>query len=225
MTLPEPPPTPAEAPPTPAESSEPRSRGALRELASLFGRLGFIAFGGPAAHVAMMEDEVVRRRRWLSHEHFLDLLGATNLIPGPNSTELAIHIGHVRGGWPGLVVAGACFILPAAAIVTAIAWAYARFGTLPELASALYGIKPVIIAMVVQALWALGRSAVKSTALAALAAASLAASLAGVHELIVLAAAALAVAVGRGAAGRTHRAASWVPLLGATTAADRKSVV
>src|SRR5919206_5254846 len=99
-------------------------RSSLRELALLFLKLGTIAFGGPAAHVAMMEDEVVRRRRWMTRERFLDLLGATNLIPGPNSTELAIHVGYLRGGWPGLVVAGSCFILPAALIVTAFAWAY-----------------------------------------------------------------------------------------------------
>src|SRR5882757_6163824 len=116
---------------------------ALRELAWLFLKLGTIAFGGPAAHVAMMEEEVVRRRRWLTREQFLDYLGATNLIPGPNSTELAIHIGHARAGWPGLLVAGACFILPAAVVVTAIAWAYVKFGTLPAVAGVLYGVKPV----------------------------------------------------------------------------------
>src|SRR5215831_906294 len=114
----------------------------------------------------MMEDEVVRRRGWLERERFLDLLGATNLIPGPNSTELAIHIGHARGGWPGLVVAGACFILPAVVIVCAIAWVYVRYGALPEVAGAMYGIKPVIIAVVVQALWGLGKTTVKTPLLA-----------------------------------------------------------
>ena len=193
----------------------------LRELAALFARLGFTAFGGPAAHIAMMEDEVVRRRGWLSRARFLDLLGATNLIPGPNSTELAIHIGHDRAGWAGLVVAGACFILPAVAIVTGLAWAYVRFGAMPELAGVLYGVKPVIIAVVVQALWSLGRSAVTSPALAALGLVALAASLVGVDELIVLLAAGAAVAIGRGAVPRSPRAAGWlpVPLLGATTAA------
>src|SRR5262249_57890210 len=121
--------------------------------------LGLTAFGGPAAHIAMMEDEVVRRRGWMTRERLLDLIGAANLIPGPTSTELAIHIGHDRAGWAGLVVAGACFILPAVAIVLAIAWAYVRFGTLPELAGALYGVEPVIIAVVVQALWGVGRAA------------------------------------------------------------------
>ncbi|HEX7839433.1 MAG TPA: chromate transporter, partial [Kofleriaceae bacterium] len=190
----------------------------LRELAWLFGRLGFIAFGGPAAHIAMIEDEVVRRRGWMTRERLLDLLGAANLIPGPTSTELAIHIGHDRAGWPGLVVAGASFILPAVAMVTAIAWAYVRFGALPALGGVLYGIKPVIIAVVIQSLWGLGRAAVKSIALGALAAGALAVSLLGVDELIVLAAAGVAVALGRGAGRRLGRAgppaASWAPLLG-----------
>ncbi len=162
-------------------------RGALRELALLFLKLGATAFGGPAAHIAMMEDEIVRRRQWLSREQFLDLIGATNLIPGPNSTEMAIHIGHVRAGWPGLLVAGVCFILPAAAIVMALAWVYVRFGSVPEAQSVLWGIKPIIIAVVVQALWGLGRSAVKNVFLAAVLVLSVAASLLGVHELLVLA--------------------------------------
>src|SRR5436190_18219432 len=112
-----------------APPSPPSTR--LRELARLFGKLGFTAFGGPAAHIAMMEDEVVRRRQWMTREHFLDRLGATNLIPGPNSTEMAIHIGYERAGWRGLLVAGASFILPAVLIVSAIAWIYVRHGTLP----------------------------------------------------------------------------------------------
>lgn len=156
-------------------------------MAWLFLRLGTIAFGGPAAHVAMMEDEVVRRRRWLTREQFLDYLGATNLIPGPNSTELAIHIGHARAGWPGLVVAGACFILPAALIVGTIAWAYAWYGTLPEAAGILYGVKPVVIAVVAQALWGLGRSAVKTVTLAVLTTAAVVVVAFGAHELVVLA--------------------------------------
>src|SRR4051794_14575195 len=141
----------------------------LRELALLFLKLGTIAFGGPAAHIAMMEDEVVRRRRWLTREEFLDYLGATNLIPGPNSTELAIHIGHARAGWPGLLVAGACFILPATLIVAGIAWAYVRFGALPTAVGILYGVKPVVIAVVVQALLGLGRAALKTRGLIAVA--------------------------------------------------------
>ena len=135
---------------------------ALTELALLFLRLGSTAFGGPAAHIAMMEDEVVRRRRWMSRERFLDLLGATNLIPGPNSTEMAIHVGYDRGGWAGLLIAGTCFIVPAVVIVTAIAWVYVRFGQLPEVAGILYGVKPVILAIIFQALWGLGRTAVEN---------------------------------------------------------------
>jgi chromate transporter len=169
----------------------PRSPTPLAELAGLFLKLGTVAFGGPAAHVAMMEDEVVRRRQWLTREEFLDYLGATNLIPGPNSTELAIHVGHARAGWPGLLVAGGAFILPAALIVGALAWAYVRFGSLPEVAGGLYGVKPVVIAVVLQALWGLARSAVKSLPLLALGLAAATATVMGVHELAVLAAAAV----------------------------------
>src|ERR1017187_5999704 len=133
----------------------------LSELALLFLRLGVTAFGGPAAHIALMENEVVRRRRWLSPERFLDLLGAANLIPGPSSTELAIFIGFEQGGWRGLLLAGGCFILPAALMVSMIAWAYTRFGTLPQMGGALYGIKPVVIAVIVQALWGLAPKALK----------------------------------------------------------------
>ena len=142
--------------------------------------------GGPAAHIAMMEDEVVRRRRWMTHERFLDMLGVCNLIPGPNSTEMAIHIGQLRAGFAGLVVAGACFILPAAAIVMAIAWMYVRYGTMPQAVGLLYGIKPVIIAVVLQALWGLGRTAIKSRLLAAIAIVSFAAALFDVNDMIVL---------------------------------------
>jgi chromate transporter len=201
----------------PALSVRPTS---LRELAWVFGKLGFTAFGGPAAHTAMMEDEVVRRRGWMTHEQFLDLLGATNLIPGPNSTEMAIHIGHARARWAGLIVAGVCFIPPAVLIVMAIAWVYVRFGALPEIAGVLYGVKPVIIAVVVQALWGLGRSAMKTWLLRVIAVAALAASLAGVNEMLVLVAAGLVVGARSLVAERwTGRAASWLPwpLLGATT--------
>src|SRR5258707_12274319 len=142
-------------------------RDALRELAVLFLRLGTFSMGGPAAHIAMMEDEVVRRRRWMTHERFLDMLGVCNLIPGPNSTEMAIHIGQMRAGFAGLIVEGACFILPAAAIVLVIAWMYVRFGTMPQAVGLLYGIKPVIIAVVLQALWGLVRTAIRSRLLPA----------------------------------------------------------
>ena len=144
------------------EETSGSGRGTLAELALFFLRLGFTAFGGPAAHIAMMEDELVRRRKWLSREKFLDLLGASSLIPGPSSSELAIHIGYLRGGWAGLVVGGCCFILPAAILVGIIAWAYVRFGKLPAAAAVLYGVKPVVIAVIVQALWGLGRTAVKT---------------------------------------------------------------
>ena len=181
----------------------------LGELARLFLRLGATAFGGPAAHIAMMEEEVVRRRKWMTHEELLDLIAACNLIPGPNSTELAIHIGHRKAGWKGLVVAGACFILPAALIVAALAWAYVRWGALPEVGAVLYGVKPVIIAVVAQALWGLGKTAIKTWALGAIAALSVGATLLGVNELLVLLGAGL-LAMSRIAGAR---AAVVVPLV------------
>jgi chromate transporter len=178
-------------------------RRALRELTALFLRLGATAFGGPAVHIAIMEDEVVGRRRWLTREQFLDLMGATNLIPGPNSTEMAIHIGNRQAGFPGLLVAGSCFILPAVLIVSAIAWTYVRFGTLPQVAGVLYGIKPVVIAVVLQALWRLGRSALKGPLLVAVCVGAVTLSLAGVNELVVLLAAGLFVVAARSFAPRT----------------------
>ena len=159
---------------------------ALGELAQLFLKLGTLGFGGPAAHIAMMEDEVVRRRGWLSRERFLDLVGATNLIPGPNSTEMAIHIGNERAGWRGLIVAGVCFIAPAVLVVLACAWAYTRYGTLPAAEGLLRGVKPVVIAIVLQALWGLGRTATRTRSLAVVGLLSLAAAAAGVHELVVI---------------------------------------
>ena len=185
----------------------------LAELAALFLRLGTTAFGGPAAHVALMEDEVVRRRRWLTREEFLDFLGATNLIPGPNSTELAIHVGRARAGWPGLVVAGVSFILPATLIVGAAAWAYMRYGMLPQAAGLLYGVKPVVIAIVAQALWGLGRSAVKSAVLAVLGLMAIVAVGAGVHELLILAGAAAVMGGWRLVSGGGHRAAKTIAML------------
>jgi chromate transporter len=168
---------------TPVQSA---TRTPLKELVFLFLKLGVISYGGPAAHIAMMEDEVVRRRRWLSREEFLDLLGATNLIPGPNSTEMAIHVGHRRAGWPGLLVAGSCFILPAVLIVTVFAWAYVRFGSLPQVDAILYGVKPVIIAVVLQALWGLGRTALRTKSSAIVGAAGVVLSFLGVNELVIL---------------------------------------
>jgi chromate transporter len=157
-----------------------------RDIAGVFLKLGTIAFGGPAAHIAMMEEEVVVRRKWLTRQEFLDYLGATNLIPGPNSTELAIHIGHLCGGPVGLVIAGVCFILPAALIVTAIAYLYVRFGQLPIAAGVLYALKPVVIAIVVQALIRLTHTAVKSRILAITGISAVVATALGVNELIVL---------------------------------------
>ncbi|MEO8031348.1 MAG: chromate efflux transporter [Gemmatimonadota bacterium] len=182
----------------------------LRELARVFLKLGTIGFGGPAAHVAMMEDEVVRRRGWLSRQQFLDYLGATNLIPGPNSTELAIHIGQARAGWPGLLVAGVCFIVPAVLIVAGLAWAYVRYGAVPAVAGSLYGIKPVVIAIVLQALWGLSRSAVKSAGLAVLGILAISGVLLGINELVLLAAGAAVRAV---AASPSDRRRLLVPAL------------
>jgi len=164
----------------------PARSGSLAEVARLFFKLGVIGFGGPAAHIAMMREEVVRRRRWVSDERFLDLLGMTNLIPGPNSTEMAIHLGYVRAGWPGLLLGGSCFIVPAVLIVLTLAWLYVHYGTTPAATSALYGVIPVIIAVVAQAIWALGRTAVKGPLPAALGIVVLALSLAGLNELALL---------------------------------------
>ena len=167
-------------------SAAPPGARPLRELAWFFLKLGTIAFGGPAAHIAMMEAEVVRKRRWVTREQFLDLLGAVNLIPGPNSTEMAIHLGLVRAGWRGLIVAGTCFILPAMAIVLALAAVYVRYGTLPEVGWLLYGVKPVIIAIVLQALWRLGKTAVKGPLTATAGLAVVVLSFLGVNEVLLL---------------------------------------
>ena len=169
-----------------SDTSATRERTSLAELAVYFLTLGTIAFGGPAAHIAMMEDQVVRRRGWLTREEFLDLLGAANLLPGPSSTELAIFIGYRRAGWRGLVVAGVCFILPAFCIVSAIAWAYRRFGTLPAAAGVLYGVEPVVIAVVLQALRGLVPTALKTRWLVVVGLATFAAAALGVGVLSVL---------------------------------------
>jgi len=201
------------------------TRAPLAELATLFLRLGVTAFGGPAAHIAMMRDEVVDRRKWLTDAEFLDLLAATNLIPGPNSTEMAIHLGYRRAGLAGLALAGVCFILPAALIVLPIAWAYAHYGETPQAAWLAYGIAPVIIAIVAQAVIKLGRAAVTGIAPALLGAAAAALSIAGVNELLLLgggAAAGLAVAgartLGRGGSSGGAAAAAWAVAIAASGA-------
>ena len=152
----------------------------------MFLKLGTIGFGGPAAHIAMMHNEVVRRRKWMDEQRFLDMLGATYLIPGPNSTEMAIHTGFVRAGWIGLIAGGVSFILPAMFIVLSLAWAYVRFGSTPQATWIFYGIKPVVIAIVARALWDLGRKAVKdfTMAIAGLAVAAL--YFLGINEIVLL---------------------------------------
>lgn len=174
------------------------TNGTVAEVAGLALRLGCTAFGGPAVHIAMLREEVVTRRQWMSEEEFLDLLGATNLIPGPNSTEMVMHAGRLRAGWAGFWVAGVLFILPAALIVLACAWAYVEYGRAPAVGWLLYGVKPVIIAVVLQALWGLTKSAVKTPFLATIAVSVLALYLMGVHELALLLGAAVAVIMARG---------------------------
>jgi chromate transporter len=160
--------------------------GSVREVASLFLRMGFTAFGGPAAHIAMFRDEVVVRRKWVTDQEFLDLLAATNLIPGPNSTEMTMHLGHVRAGWRGLIAGGASFILPAFLIVLAISVLYAEYGTTPAAESLLYGIEPVIIAVILQAVWGLSRSALKDWFLGVVAAGAFGLYFLNVNELLLL---------------------------------------
>jgi len=190
----------------------PRTR--LRELGLLFFRLGATAFGGPAAHIAMMRDEVVSRRHWLEEGEFLDLLGATNLIPGPNSTEMAIHIGWARRRWAGLCVAGVAFIVPAMLITAAFGVAYVRWGTLPAFGWLSYGVKPVIIAVVVQAIVGLLPKAAKTPRLRLLGAAATLLAAARVNELLLLfAAGGAAVALGRRPAEREPSTAAFSPLL------------
>jgi chromate transporter len=191
----------------------------LFDVAGLFLRLGFTAFGGPAAHTAMMEHEAVVRRGWLSREEFLDLLGVVNLIPGPSSTELAIFLGYRRAGWMGLLLGGVCFVLPAALIVSVIAWGYLKFGKMPESQGLLYGIKPVIIAVVAQALWKLGLTAVKTKLLAVVGVGAAALSYFGINPLLVLLITGvlmLAIRVGLRPKGGV---ACLTPLLGMTSAA------
>lgn len=158
----------------------------LIEVAKVFFKLGTIAVGGPAAHIAMMEDEIVSKRKWMTQENFLDLIGATNLIPGPNSTEMTMHCGHERAGWKGLFVAGFCFIFPAVVITGIFAWLYQEYGQLPKVEPFVYGIKPAVIAIILMAGYKLGKKAVKTKILAFLGVLAVAASLYGINEFIVL---------------------------------------
>ena len=167
-------------------SHAPANAARLRELAALFLKLGTISFGGPAAHIALLEAEVVRKRQWVSRQQFLDMLGAANLIPGPTSTEMAINVGFVRAGWAGLCVAGASFILPAAVITAGFAWLYVRFGTLSQAVPILAGIKAAVIAVIGIAIWRLGKTAVKDFGLAVLGGLSLAAFFLGVNPIAIL---------------------------------------
>ena len=161
-------------------------KASLKDIAKLFLKLGIIGFGGPAAHIAMMQDEVVTKRKWLSETHFLDLLGATNLIPGPNSTEMAIHIGHEKGGWKGLLIAGLCFILPAVFITGIFAYFYAEYGQLPSVQPFIYGIKPAIIAIILAAIYPLAIRSTKTNVLRILGILVLIGSILAFNEIFLL---------------------------------------
>jgi len=182
----------------------------LRETALLFLKLGLTAFGGPAAHIGMMRDEVVKRRKWVDDQHFLDMLGATNLIPGPNSTEMTIHLGYIRAGWKGLIAGGTCFVLPAMIMVMAIAWAYVSFGTTPEVSWLLYGVKPVVIAIIVQALWGLGRTAVKGVLTAMIGLTVFILYLLGVNEILLLFSGGFVAIIAKNLPGQYNRSLSQV---------------
>jgi len=187
----------------------------LRSLASLFLKLGTVAFGGPAVHIAMMRNEVVQRLRWMGEQEFLDLVGASSLIPGPNSTELAIHLGRVRAGWRGLLVAGACFILPATVIVLTFAWAYVRYGSTPQADALLYGVTPVVVAIVAHALWGFLRQVVKGPFLALVGVVALILYFLGTGEIPLLFGGALLVLLVRGVQHRWEGgrgAAAFTPL-------------
>lgn len=186
----------------------------VRELALLFLKLGAISFGGPAAHVALIETEIVQRRKWVTRQQFLDMLGAANLIPGPTSTEMAINTGFVRAGWAGLCVAGVSFILPAALITGVFAWAYVRFGRLPQAVSVLAGIKPAVVAIISIAIWRLGKVAVKDVALTSLGVLSLAAFFLGLNPILILFGGGLVGMLGREAVSSGSASPFVFPLLG-----------
>jgi len=189
---------------------DPKTQVSLAQLALVFLKLGTIAFGGPAAHIAMMRDEFVRKRKWITEADFLDRMGAANLIPGPSSTEVAIFIGQKERGWAGLLVAGCCFIIPAAVLVALIAAMYVRFGSLPRFAGILYGIKAAVIAIILQALWGLAQAATKSRLLALIGVASIVLGAVGVTPLLVLV---MAGAASGAALGFKRREAVKLPVL------------
>jgi chromate transporter len=196
------------------DSHAPHNQPSLAELALVFLKLGTIAFGGPPAHIAMMQDEFIRKRQWITEADFLDRLGAANLIPGPSSTEVAIFIGHAKRGWAGLLVAGCCFIIPAAVMVTLIAASYVRFGSLPQVAGILYAIKAAVIGIILQALWSLARTATKTKLLAFIGVAAIVLSASGVAPLIVLAIAGAASGAALWLKRRPEVTLSAIPLSG-----------
>ncbi len=190
------------------------SENRLKEVASVFFKMGCFAFGGPAVHIALMEAEIVRKRKWMTHEHFLDLVGATNLIPGPNSTEMTMHCGHERAGRAGLFVAGLCFILPAIVITGIIAWFYVAYGELPQVQPFLEGIKPAVLAIILAAVFKLGEKSVKTTEHWIIAAVVVGLCLVGVSEIVAM--------IGIGILGMIYKLVqtketgstkSWLPFL------------
>ena len=188
----------------------------LGDLARLFLKLGVIGFGGPAAHIALMREEVVERRKWLNDQQFVDLVGVTGLIPGPSSTEMAIHVGRERAGWRGLVVSGACFIIPAATMVAVLAWLYTRFGATPRAALFLSGLEPVVLAVVADAIWKLGRSAVTTITLGLIAMCAFMAVVLGVEPVIVFMLGGALVMALRAEANRVGAVVPAIPLLAAS---------
>jgi len=198
-------------------------KGTLGEIAREFLRFGLIAYGGAAAHIAMMEDIFVQRLGWLSRERFLDLVGAVNLLPGPTSTELAIYIGEIRGGVPGLLVAGICFILPAAVLAAGLAWVYVKYGTRPNVEALLFGVKAIVVALIFQAIWNLARSALKTPFLVVLVALVLVLAFLGLPVVVLLIASGLVCLVLRSATAKRLVAASPIALV-ATDSASISSV-
>jgi chromate transporter len=194
-------------------------RGSLGELARLFLKLGFLGFGGPAAHIAMLEEEIVQKRQWMAPETFLDLVGATNLIPGPNSTEMMLHVGLLRAGWAGLLVAGVCFVGPAVLTTAALAWVYVELGEVPAVAPLFAGIKPAVLAVILGALWRLGQKAIKGPALGVIAAGTVALMLLGISEVpALLIGGVVGMAVLRGLRGGAAAVAVLLASLGGGTA-------